>query len=185
VVWQNQSQIFSGGVFFPPSLTGSDVIAGSQNTTQLAALSRSDGTLKWQTVLPQSGEVAAAAVFGGLVWALAQPSSGGSVQAVAIGALTGHRLFATQSYADDTQGFPPVVSAGHAYVNLGSQVLVLALPGSSRPPGQPLANPRGSIAQTHNTPVGPGTSARANTRVTTWTRRASAENSQRPTSSLP
>jgi outer membrane protein assembly factor BamB len=117
-------------VFFAPSLTASDVIVGSQGTTQLAALSRSDGTLKWQTDLPDSGEVATAAVFGGLVWALAQPSAGGSVKAVALGALTGHQLFSTKSYTDDTQGFPPVVSAGHVYVNLGSELLVLALPAS-------------------------------------------------------
>lgn len=130
MVWHNQSQPFSRGVFFPPSLTASDVIAGSQGTTQLAALSRSDGTFRWQTALPDSGEVAAATVFGGLAWALAQPSAGGSAKAVALGPLTGHRLFSTRPYADETQGFPPVVSAGHVYINLGNELLVLALPAS-------------------------------------------------------
>jgi outer membrane protein assembly factor BamB len=131
VVWRNQSQPFSQGVFFPLALTGSEVIAGSQGTTQLAALSRSDGTLRWQTALPSGLEVAAATVFGGLVWALAQASGGGGVKAVAFGALTGHRLFSTTSYTDDTQGFPPVVSAGHVYVNVASELVALALPGAS------------------------------------------------------
>jgi len=49
---------------------------------------------------------------------------------VALGPLTGHRLFSTRPYADETQGFPPVVSAGHVYINLGNELLVLALPAS-------------------------------------------------------
>ena len=68
--------------------------------------------------------------FQGLLWALAQPSAGGSAKAVALGPLTGHRLFSTSPYADDTQGFPPVVSAGHVYINLGNELLALALPAS-------------------------------------------------------
>jgi outer membrane protein assembly factor BamB len=133
VVWQNQSPIFSQGVFRPLALTGTTVIAPSQGGSQLAALNRSDGTLRWQTAEPNSKQVASAAIFGGLVWALAQPGGGGGgarAKAVAFGTLTGHRLFTSAAFHDDTQGFPPTVSAGHVYLNTSSEVVALALPGA-------------------------------------------------------
>jgi outer membrane protein assembly factor BamB len=128
VLWQNKSVT---SVFFPPSLTGNEVIVSSDNSTQLAALSRFGGTLKWQSTFPVGSEVAGAAIFGSLMWALVQSPDAGGVRAVALGPLTGRQIFSTASYADQTQGFAPVVDAGHVYVNLGNELLCLALPASS------------------------------------------------------
>jgi outer membrane protein assembly factor BamB len=129
VKWQNDSVT---SVFFPLSVTAATVIASPVTVganENLVALSRSSGSVVWQTTV--SGEIAGTATFGGLAWANFAPGSDGNYQAVAFGRFNGHQYFSSASYPDDTQGLPPVVAAGHVYVNLGSQLVCLALPASS------------------------------------------------------
>jgi outer membrane protein assembly factor BamB len=127
VIWQNDTVT---AAFFGPALTSNDVIISSDGTTQLFALSRSDGSLQWQTHLPDSEGIVSPAVFGNLVWAVTDATGGGRVQIVALGPADGRKIFTTPGYADQSQGFPPTVAAGHLYFNTGSQVVALALPGS-------------------------------------------------------
>jgi outer membrane protein assembly factor BamB len=124
VMWDNKSL---AGVFFPLSVTSNAVIAGPNGGDGLLALSRSDGSVLWRS--PVTSQVAGTATFGGLTWGLHQ--HGGAVKAVAFGRLTGHQVFSSAPFSyTDTQGFPPVVDAGRVYLNLGNELLCLALPAS-------------------------------------------------------
>lgn len=40
----------------------------------------------------------------------------------------GHRVYTSPSFSDHAQSFPPVVDAGHVYINTGSELMSLALP---------------------------------------------------------
>lgn len=79
---------------------------------------RFDGPVLWQSKV---GAVAVA-TFGGLGWSLSHG------KAVAFSAATEHRVYSSPSFFDDTQGFPPVVDAGHVYVNTGTKLMCLTLP---------------------------------------------------------
>jgi outer membrane protein assembly factor BamB len=126
--WHDKS--LGSSVFFPLSLTSGEVIVGATDTGQIAALKQSDGSIIWQATPPGGGLVAQLATFGSLAWGLDQPSSGGSAQLVAFDPLTGSDVYLGTSSPDDVQGFSPTVSAGHVLVNLGNEVVCLALPGA-------------------------------------------------------
>lgn len=127
VVWANDTVT---SAFFGPSLTGNDVIISSDNTSQLFALSRSDGSIEWQTHLSNSVEITTSAIFGGLDWALVDNARAPStVRAVALDAATGHTVFVSTHYGNVTQDFPPAVAADHVYVDTGTELVSLTVPG--------------------------------------------------------
>jgi outer membrane protein assembly factor BamB len=131
ILWHNQSV---GMVFFPLSVTGTTVIAGADDDTSLVALNRSNGSVRWQSAFQQPVVVAGdLATFGGLTWVTVEPAPDESTaQAVAFNRYTGHQVFSSAAYPDPTVDFPPpVVDAGHVYVNLATEVLCLSLPATT------------------------------------------------------
>jgi outer membrane protein assembly factor BamB len=115
-----------GSVFFPLSLADHDLIFDSSHGLRLEAARQGRGGIVWRASLTHF--VAQVTTFGGLSWGLSRSSGNQLVQVVAIDTATGQVDYTSASYSDATQAFAPVVSAGHVYVNLGGEVLCLALP---------------------------------------------------------
>jgi outer membrane protein assembly factor BamB len=92
----------------------------------LDALSLSTGAVLWQ----RDTAAGPLATFGSLTWALQKPTDRDADRAVAFNPATGARVFAGAVYADYTAYLPPVVSAGHVYLDAGTEIVCLALPAS-------------------------------------------------------
>lgn len=123
IVWQNTS--VGGEPVFPMSVTADKVIAGVVSTNSdpstLQALSRSDGSLVWQSPAKKLPDTVA--TFGGLSW-------GTALNGVeAFNAATGRLAYSGKSQDGPYDSFAPVVDAGRVYVNTGSDLECLALPG--------------------------------------------------------
>lgn len=127
VLWNNAS---AGEAIFPLSVTAGDVIAApiaGTGNQMLEAFSRTDGSRLWQSTTTRSE--ALASTFGGLTWALAANNAGTS--ATAFSAATGHRVYSSAPFSDDSDPMPPVVNAGRVYLDTGSELMCLALPGAA------------------------------------------------------
>jgi hypothetical protein len=86
-------------------------------------LSRSSGSIVWRA---PSDQVLVTATFGALFWGTAANGID------AFGRRDGRLLasFPASQTGIDQEVLPPVVAAGRVYVNLGQEILCLALPGS-------------------------------------------------------
>jgi outer membrane protein assembly factor BamB len=129
VDWTNTSWI---EVANPLSVTSQAVIASVQSPTSpfplaVVALSLSGGSTLWQRTF-SGGGVIGTATFGGLVWGLL--SAGRSQRGVAYTTSTGQQVFAGTPHTETASNLPPVVVAGHVYLDLGNEVVCLALPAS-------------------------------------------------------
>jgi outer membrane protein assembly factor BamB len=91
----------------------------------LDAAVKSDGTIAWSNGIGEDG----VNVFGSLIWG-AQSGSEGD-RAVAFSERTGDQVYATPwfTYADaGSSPFAPVVTSGRLYLDIGSELVCLALP---------------------------------------------------------
>jgi outer membrane protein assembly factor BamB len=141
VQWENTS---ASNVFFPLSVTNTEVIAEPDYGDDLVALSRSNGSLEWNDSI--KGEVPGTATFGSLIWGSEFISNPSSDLVAAFGRAQGNQVYSSSS---NSQGQPPVVESGRVYVDEGSDILCLALPGeathqahaSAGPAARPRAGP--------------------------------------------
>jgi outer membrane protein assembly factor BamB len=123
VLWQNADVVQNTG---PVSVTSGEVIARAAGTRALTALSLSSGTVLWQTTTKY--DISAVAVFGTLAWALENRSGNEGLVPVAFTLGDGQRAYAGTYLDNGSADWPPVVDAGHVYINTGYDLDCLALP---------------------------------------------------------
>lgn len=126
VIWQNNSV---GLVDEPVSVTRDAVIASLRQGHGLTALSRAGGSVLWTHPTPHY--VSMVATFGNLAWAFSAKDEGFRPAAFTVG--TGRRVYIGTYFQDGSQGLPPVVAAGHVYVNTDDFLECLALPATLSP----------------------------------------------------